>query len=197
MKNTLTKTLLFIAILFFLSACTLFDSTSNATSGKGKDWHCEADIVSEQWHCTEGAAKADPAVKKQQAQSARQDASKSPAQFIEVQQPDQAVAEQLPQSSVETVFDISANGYTVQLGAYLSQAVAERFADKIITADSDITADTRARLRIQNIIANGQFRFVIVYGHYQTRQQAQNSAERLKVLNPQLEYWVRTVESMR
>jgi septal ring-binding cell division protein DamX len=112
-------------------------------------------------------------------------------------QPDQAVAEQLPQSSVETVFDISANGYTVQLGAYLSQAVAERFADKIITADSDITADTRARLRIQNIIANGQFRFVIVYGHYQTRQQAQNSAERLKVLNPQLEYWVRTVESMR
>ena len=62
-------------------------------------------------------------------------------------------------------FDISADGYTVQLGAYLSRAMAERSAGNIVIH--------KGQLMVQSIMLDGQYRFVIVYGQYQSREQAQ------------------------
>jgi septal ring-binding cell division protein DamX len=85
-------------------------------------------------------------------------------------------------------FDISATGYTVQLGAYLSQALAERAADNMILPGGE--------LRIRDIVTAERRFFVLVYGRYQTRQQAEVASEPLVVLNSGLTYWIRSIASM-
>jgi len=86
-------------------------------------------------------------------------------------------------------FDIGANGYTVQLGAYLTQAVAEQAADNISLAEGE--------LRIRTIADGERYLFVVVYGQYPSRQQAEQATAQLVELNPQLDFWIRTIASIR
>ena len=86
-------------------------------------------------------------------------------------------------------FDIGANGYTVQLGAYLTQAVAEQAADNISLAEGE--------LRIRTIADGERYLFVVVYGQYPSRQQAEKATAQLVELNPQLDFWIRTIASIR
>jgi septal ring-binding cell division protein DamX len=88
-----------------------------------------------------------------------------------------------------SAFDISANCFTVQLGAYLSREVAERAADNISLSEGE--------LRVRNIVDGERYLFVLVYGQYSSRQQAEIVTEQLMALNPGLNYWIRTIASMR
>ena len=86
-------------------------------------------------------------------------------------------------------FDISAKGFTVQLGAYLSQKMAEQAADNIHL--------TEGELRVRDIADGEHYLFVLVYGQYPSREQAEVAVEQLIELNPGLNYWIRTIKSMR
>lgn len=202
------KMLLLSSAILNLSACTFFDDTSVGTLRQEYlGWYCETDIaVSDQWHCSKRLMSDALPIDKvsQPLQKAPQLKQKVPQriqkvpQSLEVPQlmkapqpvetPPEKIVEQ-PERDLFPSFDISADGYTVQLGAYLSQAMAEQSAEKIITDGGQLV--------VQSIIVGGQYRFVIVQGQYSTRLQAQTAAEGLTALNPQLEYWVRSIESLR
>lgn len=199
MKFKPIKILLLSSAIFSLSACTLFDDTSVGTARQEYlGWYCEADIeTSEQWHCSKrlmsDALPIDKAPKP--LEKVPMPTAKSQAEEKKIF--DQAPEKQAPEKRLErqvepdfnSSFDISADGYTVQLGAYLSRAMAEQSAAKITTDGG--------QLEVHNIIVGGQYRFVIVQGQYPTRQQAQTAAERLTALNPQLDYWLRSIKSLR
>jgi septal ring-binding cell division protein DamX len=183
------KILSFFIVTLFLSACTTFDVTSGTASGKEYlGWYCEGDVHSDdQWKCTERLMiNGEPVVEEEKPQPESDNTLVDTPKDNPKTQTSEKDSVEHP---AEKTFDISAEGYTVQLGAYLDQAMAERSADKINI--------TQGQLRVRDIIAEDQYRFVIVYGQYQTRAQAQASAERLVDLNPQLEYWIRTIKSMR
>ena len=100
----------------------------------------------------------------------------------------EALEQQIPIEQA-SLFDISAKGFTVQLGAYLSQEMAEQAADNIIL--------TKGELRVRDIVDGERFLFVLVYGQYPLRQQAEIATEQLVELNPELNFWIRTIGSMR
>jgi septal ring-binding cell division protein DamX len=180
--------------IFNLSACTLFDDPSVGTARQGYlGWYCETDIdVSDQWRCSERLMsdalpidKVSQRLKKVPMPTAKNQAEEKSLLGKTLKER----VEQKTEQYFYTDFDISADGYTVQLGAYLSQAMAEQSAAKIISEGG--------LLVVRNIIADGQYRFVIVYGQYSTHQQAKAVAEHLTTLNPQLDYWVRSIKSLR
>jgi septal ring-binding cell division protein DamX len=199
LKHKPIKTFLLGTGIFTLSACTLFDDTSvGSMRQESLGWYCEADIdASDQWRCSERLMSgALPIDKSQSLETLPQPAEKVPMQTAKSQPVEKNLFEQAPKKIIQKkvepdfdTFDISTNGYTVQLGAYLSQAMAEQSATKII--------NNGGQLFVHSIIVGGQTRFVIVQGQYPTRQQAQAVAERLITLNPQLEYWVRSIKSLR
>jgi cell division protein FtsN len=164
-----TKILLLSTAIFYLNACTLFDDTSFAISRQEYlGWYCEADIdISDQWRSSKRLMSDALPIDKPQAPE------KIPKKTLK-----QEVGQEVGQENGQDIyasFDIAADGYTVQLGAYLSKAMAEQSAGKIIT-DGD-------QLVVDSIIADGQYKFVIVQGRYPTRQQAQAAAERAIMLN--------------
>ena len=180
----------------YLSACTFFDDRSGAISREEYlGWYCEADIdASDQWRCSKrllSGALPIEAVDKQpiaKDQPAEKNLSE-PAPQITLEQPVEPTVNQSLVTNLNSDSNISADGYTVQLGAYLSRAMAEQSAGNIVIDNG--------QLMVQSIMLDGQYRFVIVYGQYQSREQAQASAERLMALNPQLAYWVRSIKSLR
>ena len=188
MKFKWTKTLSLLVAIFFLNACTIFDTTSGMGSrDQYRGWNCTAaSDDSDQWYCTRGATRDAEPVKTEPENTEPPLESKGQNK---IEPKVDKIVQQLPRQPVEAAFDISADGYTVQLGAYLSQAMAEQSADKIIVAEGE--------LRVRNIISAGRHSFVIVSGQYRTRQQAQKAVEGIRALNPQLEYWVRTIQSLR
>ena len=221
MKLRPTNILLLGTAIFHLSACTFFDDSSGATSREEYlGWYCQADVnAADQWRCSErlmsGALPIDKVLQPyekvpQRDEKVPQRVEKVPEDdmpppIAKNQSAEKRLFEQAPEKTVEQAveptsdanfdvsfdsnFDISADGYTVQLGAYVSRSLAERSAGSIITENGPLI--------VHNIIVSGQYRFVIVYGQYPVRQQAQAVAERLTGLNPQLEYWVRSIKSLR
>jgi hypothetical protein len=187
--------------IFNLSACTLFDGPSVGTARQGYlGWYCETDIdVSDQWRCSERLMSDALPIDKvpQRVIKVPQRLKKVPIPTAKSQSIEKGLLEQTLKERVEqkteqyfyTDFDISADGYTVQLGAYLSRTMAEQSAAKIITEGG--------QLEVHNIIVGGQYRFVIVCGQHVTRQQAEIVGEQLTALNPQLDYWVRSIKSLR
>ncbi len=77
----------------------------------------------------------------------------------------------------------------MQLGAYLSQTMAEQAADNIRL--------TGGELRVGDMVDGERYLFVLVYGQYSSRQQAEIATEQLIELNPGLNYWVRSIASTR
>lgn len=179
--------------IVFLSACTFFDDTSGAISREEYlGWYCEADIdASDQWRCSKRLLSGALPIDKQpiaKDQPAEKNLSELAPQKI-LEQPVEPTVNQSLVTNFNSDFNNSADGYTVQLGAYLSRAMAEQSAGNIVIDNG--------QLMVQSIMLDGQYRFVIVYGQYQSREQAQAIAERLMALNPQLEYWVRSIKSLR
>lgn len=179
--------------IVFLSACTFFDDTSGAISREEYlGWYCEADIdASDQWRCSKRLLSGALPIDKQpiaKDQPAEENLSELAPQKI-LEQPVEPTVNQSLVTNFNSDFNISADGYTVQLGAYLRRAMAEQSAGNIVIDNG--------QLMVQSIMLDGQYRFVIVYGQYQSREQAQASAERLMALNPQLAYWVRSIKSLR
>jgi cell division septation protein DedD len=204
-KNTLVRTLrpLLLVTALFLSACSGLspsDSSRSSPSPGGEyiGWHCEGAIESsDHWNCSEQLLKGGELVSPAQIPSqveADTLESKSaepaePASDISISEPDPELATPDYSAELIPVFDISANGYTVQLGAYLSQEMAEQAADNIRL--------TGGELRVRDIVDGERYLFVLVYGQYSSRQQAEIATEQLIELNPGLNYWVRSIASMR
>ena len=201
-----------------ISGCSSLGSESAADTDKVyTGWYCEGQINSDDnWHCSEGPLKAgvpistaesQTAVNNAREQAPEQATEKAPEKaLVQVPEkqaervidnnmiPEEAAAELIAEPVKEPVkepaiFDISGSGYTVQLGAYLSQAKAEEAADKIILIQGE--------LRVRDIVVDDRYMFVVVFGQYATRQQATAAAEQLNEINPGLGFWVRTIASMR
>ncbi len=81
----------------------------------------------------------------------------------------------------------------MQLGAYLSQKMAEQAAEQA----ADNIRLTGGELRVRDIVDAERYLFVLVYGQYSSRQQAEIATEQLIELNPGLNYWVRSIASTR
>lgn len=223
LKNSLgifTSRSLLLSIAFLISACSGLGSSDSSRSSAGPDreyigWHCQGAIESsDQWHCSEQLLKGGELVSPVQVEAKTVESNfleinsseinSSEINSLEINSPEPA--ETVPDTSVpkaelaeEVVkdkpltkvmaFDIGANGYTVQLGAYLTQAVAEQAADNISLAEGE--------LRIRTIADGERYLFVVVYGQYPSRQQAEQATAQLVELNPQLDFWIRTIASIR
>jgi len=218
LKNSLgifTSRSLVLSIAFLISACSGLGSSDSSRSSAGPDreyigWHCQGAIESsDQWHCSEQLLKGGELVSPVQVEAKTVESNfleinSSEINSSEINSPEPA--ETVPDTSVpkaelaeEVVkdkpltkvmaFDIGANGYTVQLGAYLTQAVAEQAADNISLAEGE--------LRIRTIADGERYLFVVVYGQYPSRQQAEQATAQLVELNPQLDFWIRTIASIR
>ena len=208
LKNSLgifTSRSLLLSIAFLISACSGLGSSDSSRSSAGPDreyigWHCQGAIESsDQWHCSEQLLKGGELVSPVQVEAKTVESN-----FLEINSPEPAetvsdtsvpkaelveeVAKDKPLTKV-MAFDIGANGYTVQLGAYLTQAVAEQAADNISLAEGE--------LRIRTIADGERYLFVVVYGQYPSRQQAEQATAQLVELNPQLDFWIRTIASIR
>lgn len=188
-------------------------------------WHCQGAIESgDQWHCSEQLLKGGELVSPIQVEAETVESNfleinspeinspeinspeinSSEINSSEINSPEPAepvsdtsvpkaelveeVAKDKPPTKV-MAFDIGANGYTVQLGAYLTQAMAEQAADNISLAEGE--------LRIRTIADGERYLFVVVYGQYPSRQQAEQATAQLVELNPQLDFWIRTIASIR
>jgi septal ring-binding cell division protein DamX len=207
-KNTLVRVTLRPLLLLtalFLSACSGLSPSDSSRSSPGLDgeyigWHCEGAIESsDNWNCSEqrlkgGELVSPPQIPAQVEAETLGSKSAEPtetASDISIFEPEPDPELVTPESSAERtpVFDISANGYTVQLGAYLSQEMAEQAADNIRL--------TGGELRVRDIVDGERYLFVLVYSQYSSRQQAEIATEQLIELNPGLNYWIRSIASMR
>ena len=211
----LTSRSLLLSIAFLISACSGLGSSDSSRSSAGPDreyigWHCQGAIESsDQWHCSEQLLRGGELVSPVQVEAETVEPN-----FLEINSPEidsseinsPEPAETVPDTNVPKAelveegakdkpltkvmaFDIGANGYTVQLGAYLTQAVAEQAADNISLAEGE--------LRIRTIADGERYLFVVVYGQYPSRQQAEQATAQLVELNPQLDFWIRTIASIR
>ena len=212
-----TSRSLLLSIAFVLSACSGQgpSDSSRATSGPDGEyigWHCQGEIEStDNWNCSEQRLKGGALVAPAQVETETFEPnllevnsseingseinSSEPAEIIlDTSVPGteltagEALEQQIPIEQA-SLFDISAKGVTVQLGAYLSQEMAEQAADNIIL--------TKGELRVRDIVDGERFLFVMVYGQYPLRQQAEIATEQLVELNPELNFWIRTIGSMR
>ena len=193
MNSKNKKTLLLFGLAASLSACASIDSAdAQAGAEEYVGWHCDGDINSKtNWRCRETALKSGvPLASKDDVNPSDNPPASAPKSSDTA-----VVAETVPASALESSassvkpLDISADGYTVQLGAYLQQAVAEAAADRIIAADGV--------LRIRDLLSAERMVYVIVYGQYPTRQAAEVAAQELVTQNNNLNYWVRPIKSMR
>lgn len=223
LKNSLgifTSRSLLLSIAFLISACSGLGSSDSSRSSAGPDreyigWHCQGAIESsDQWHCSEQLLKGGELVSPVQVEAKTVESnfleinsseinsleinsleinSPEPAETVpDTSVPKAELAEEVVKDKPLTkvmAFDIGANGYTVQLGAYLTQAVAEQAADNISLAEGE--------LRIRTIADGERYLFVVVYGQYPSRQQAEQATAQLVELNPQLDFWIRTIASIR
>ena len=214
LKNALSIFILrplLVSTLFILSACSGLKSSEFSRQSPGPDgeyvgWHCEGEVaLRDNWNCSEkllkdGLVVVEPAAQVEVAAetealevdsfkiTAAVEGGVNPKASVNKVHSNKAPSKKAPDTRFPK-FDISANGYTVQLGAYLSQALAERAADNMILPGGE--------LRIRDIVTAERRFFVLVYGRYQTRQQAEVASEPLVVLNSGLNYWIRSIASMR
>jgi len=200
-----------------LTACSSISSLPGAAPDEEYiGWHCEGDVEStDNWNCSEQLMKGGVLVSQNQAQasantkiSSVNSESNEPSDDYSKFESDKTIEADQAKTVVESstasgentlventlvkntpVFEISGNGYTVQLGAYLSQPMAEAAADKIVLS--------QGALRVRDIIVDERYLFVVVYGQFQQSKQAKAAAEQLAELNPGLNYWVRSIASMR
>ena len=218
LKNSLgifTSRSLLLSIAFLISACSGLGSSDSSRSSAGPDreyigWHCQGAIESsDQWHCSERLLKGGELVSPAQVDAETVESnfleinsseinsseinSPEPAETVpDTKAPNAGLVEEVAKDKPRTkamAFDIGANGYTLQLGAYLTQAVAEQAADNISLAEGE--------LRIRTITDGERYLFVVVYGQYPSRQQAEQATAQLVELNPQLDFWIRTIASIR
>ena len=216
----LTSRSLLLSIAFLISACSGLGSSDSSRSSAGPDreyigWHCQGAIESsDQWHCSERLLKGGELVSPAQVDAETVESnfleinsseinsseinsseinSPEPAETVpDTKAPNAGLVEEVAKDKPRTkamAFDIGANGYTLQLGAYLTQAVAEQAADNISLAEGE--------LRIRTITDGERYLFVVVYGQYPSRQQAEQATAQLVELNPQLDFWIRTIASIR
>ena len=208
LKNALsvcTLRPLLLVMPFMLSACSGLSPSDLSRSSPGPDveymgWHCEGVTEgevesSDNWSCSETLLR-DGLVLSETPRADQVEASvenaliaKAPTRKASVKKAPikkapvkKALAARFPS------FDISGSGYTLQLGAYGSQIMAERAADNIMLPGGE--------LRIRDIISGERQLFVVVYGQYQTPEQAEVATEPLVVLNSGLNYWIRSIASM-
>jgi hypothetical protein len=190
-----------LSIVFLLSACSGHSPSDSSRLSSGPDgeyigWHCEGAIESsDNWNCSEQLLKGGELVSPVQVEAEAVELNNSePAEItLDTSVPDTDLAEEegaIDKPLIKVLaFDISAKGYTVQLGAYLSQKMAEQAADNISLTEGELV--------VRDIVDGERYLFVLVYGQYPSRQQAEIVTQELIELNPGLNFWIRSIKSMR
>ena len=174
-----------------LSACS-----SNQPPSKYNDqgdyigWHCAADTaIPTDWRCVQKI--------KQIKDSSSDDDMRASATEVASNLSESSLTEPTSKSemSLLEVVDISATtgevskseGYQLQLGAYSSYKDATTAVKQIDAADD---------LKITPLWSRQSQFFVILYGYYGTRDEAQRAALLLMEANPSLSYWIRSSTSI-
>ena len=174
-----------------LNACS-----SNQPPSKYNDqgdyigWHCAADTATPtDWRCVQKT--------KQIKDSSSDDDMRASATEVASNLSESSLTEPTSKSemSLLEVVDISATtgevskseGYQLQLGAYSSYKDATTAVKQIDAADD---------LKITPLWSRQSQFFVILYGYYGTRDEAQRAALLLMEANPSLSYWIRSSTSI-
>lgn len=186
------KVILF-AIVFSiaLSAC----STNQVPAKYNVDgdyigWHCSADKNSPvEWSCEQKTQQGD---KDNNSTSTEVDDTvvKTDAFDADVLGSDLKSAKTSHEETYNVATDAEVTittGYQLQLGAYLSSLDATVAAKKIITVNA---------VKIASLMSKQTPVFVILYGHYESRDMAQQAALLLLQDNPELSYWIRSSASI-
>ncbi len=174
-----------------LSACSSNQPPSKYNAeGDYIGWHCAADTaIPTDWRCVQKT--------KQIKYSSSDDDMRASTSEVASNFSDTTLTEPTSQSetSLLEVVDISATtgevskseGYQLQLGAYSSHKDATIAAKQI---------DAAGDLKITPLWSRQSQFFVILYGYYGTRDEAQRAALLLMEANPSLSYWIRSSTSI-
>ena len=174
-----------------LSACSSNQSPSKFNAeGDYIGWHCAADTATPtDWRCVQKT--------KQIKDVSSDDDMRASSSEVASNLSDTTLTEPTSQSEISLleVADISATtgeisksvGYQLQLGAYSSHKDA-------ITAAKQI--DVTGEVKITSLWSGQSQFFVILYGYYGTRDEAQQAALLLMEANPSLSYWIRSSTSI-
>ena len=98
-------------------------------------------------------------------------------------------ANEKPETDHFDDFDINARGYTLQLGAYIRSSFARKTAREY---DLD-----PAQMWIGDVITSDRPLVVLVYGQYPSIEAATVGGEQLQQQIPELQFWVRSMRSLR
>ena len=190
--------LLPMVAVIFLSACSTNQPPSKFnTEGDYIGWHCAADNdAPSDWHCEQKTKIAKAITAKTAKSSDTKDSVLAKAEMPpnltdgsnKAFDNKSEIASQENKITSSSIVGIAKNiGYQLQLGAYVSEKDA-RAAAKQLIAVSDI--------RIFPLWSNQRQFFVLLYGHYKSRNAAQEAALLLMETNPALNYWIRTSASI-
>lgn len=187
--------LLPMVAVIFLSACSSNQPPSKFnTEGDYIGWHCAADNdAPSDWRCEQKTkivkAKTSKSSDTKDSVLAKADMPPNLKDGSNKAFDNKSeIASQKSNVNSSSIGGIAKNtGYQLQLGAYVSEKDA-RAAVKQLTTDSDI--------RIFPLWSNQRQFFVLLYGHYKSRDAAQEAALLLMETNPALNYWIRTSASV-
>ena len=188
-----------VATLFAVSGCSSLNSElAGEANAVSIGWYCQAEgDSSANWDCSQRRLRGGIPVESERTSIKNHEVFQGTAAVPSMGTPEPQPASDnigdqetpLQDGNEPAAFDISARGFTVQLGAYLSQTAAGQVAERIILPAGSVI--------IQNIMVNNQHLFALVWGQYESRQQAQQNVKQIVELNPELQYWVRSIASMR
>lgn len=187
--------LLPMVAVIFLSACSSNQPPSKYNSeGDYIGWHCAADNdVPSDWHC-EQKTKIVKAKTAKRSDTDDSDLAKADILSNLTDGSNKAfdnkseIASQENKVTSSSIVGITKNtGYQLQLGAYVSEKDAMAAATQLVAVND---------IRIFPLWSNQRQFFVLLYGHYKSRDAAQEAALLLMETNPALNYWIRTSASV-
>ena len=178
-----------------LSACSSNQPPSKYnTEGDYIGWHCAADNdIPTDWRCEQKTkiVKAKTAKSSDTKDSVLAKADRLP-NLTDVSNKafdnKAEIASQESNVNSSSIVGIAKNtGYQLQLGAYVSEKDARAAAKQLIAVSG---------IRIFPLWSNQRQFFVLLYGHYKSRDAAQEAALLLMETNPALNFWIRTSASI-
>ena len=180
------STFLMSISIIFLSACSSsqppikFDANGNYIG-----WHCSAhNPSSPTWRCVQNADQDQKTVADSTADTTDSEADRPDTDTL-IAESDKSSTQRSHLPTDPAV--ISGKGYKLQLGAYSSRILAVAAAQKIAVNQG---------LQITQLLSKQKPVFVILYGHFASRDEAQQAALLLAQTNPHLAYWIRSTASI-
>lgn len=186
----LKSTYLMFMPIIVLGACSSSQPlTKFDANGDYIGWHCSGkNKSSSTWHCVQNTDQDHQLVASEEIPTGSTDlkTERSPIDpSITANDSNQSSTEEIEKQQNTTINPYG--GFQVQLGAYSSHNLAIRAAHKL-----SLTQD----LRITQLWSKQKPVFVILYGHFSSRDKAEQEVLLLTQTNPHLTYWIRPTASI-